>query len=257
VATETKIALKQFEGAYLVETSNGYLVDNRGLINEYKPKNNVKLQEATNHFNRVVKLIKQSRYAKGGTIEVGDSVHIPSFNKSGVVVKKNKHKPRFVYIVKFVDNSTAPYIREDLEKIEEFGNGGGLDGIANNNFENKLWDNLQTRSMGFEKGATIKGKKMARSVEIDKRYKAYKKGRHKSSTHSVIEMANGKKWYRKNANQYGDAYGGRTYTENRPNRTDRGGVERPKSQGGSINKKRKPIKDIPVKKAWEYTIGGL
>lgn len=166
MATETKIALKHFEGAYLVETTNGYLIDNRGLIDKYEPKNAKKLQEATNHFNRVVKLIKQSRYAKGGTIEIGDSVHIPSFNKSGVVVKKHKHKPRFVYIVKFVDNSTAPYIREDLEKIEEMGNGGGLDGIANNNFENKLWDNLQTRSMGFAKGKRIKGNEFGEILKV-------------------------------------------------------------------------------------------
>lgn len=95
--TSEKVALKHFEGLYLVETTNGYLVDNRGLVDKYEPKNKTKLQEATNHFNRVVKLIKQSRY----------------------------------------------------------GNGGGLDGVVNNNFENKLWDNLQTRSMGFEKGTTI------------------------------------------------------------------------------------------------------
>lgn len=95
--TSEKVALKHFEGLYLVETTNGYLVDNRGLVDKYEPKNKTKLQEATNHFNRVVKLIKQSRY----------------------------------------------------------GNGGGLDGVVNNNFENKLWDNLQTRSMGFAKGTTI------------------------------------------------------------------------------------------------------
>ena len=72
-STTEKNDVLHFEGLYLYETDNGYVIDNRGLVKEYKPKNKASLQEATKHFTRVKQLIMSSRYAKGSTLRASKS----------------------------------------------------------------------------------------------------------------------------------------------------------------------------------------
>ena len=55
--------------------------------------------------------------AKGGTIEMGDMVHISAINKSGVVtnvISQGKH-----YTVRFPDGSKMVYDKKELEKVNE------------------------------------------------------------------------------------------------------------------------------------------
>jgi len=69
----TQTDIMHFEGLHLYETENGYGIDNRGLVYEYKPKDKASLQEAKKHFERVKNLIMKSRYAKGSTIRASNS----------------------------------------------------------------------------------------------------------------------------------------------------------------------------------------
>jgi hypothetical protein len=71
--TTEQTDIMHFEGLHLYETENGYGIDNRGLVYEYKPKDKASLQEATKHFTRVKQLIMSSRYAKGSTIRASNS----------------------------------------------------------------------------------------------------------------------------------------------------------------------------------------
>jgi hypothetical protein len=56
---------------------------------------------------------------------------------------------------------------------------------------------------------------------FDSIYSASKPGKRKSSKFAKIVMRNGDVFRRRNANQYGNAVGNKTYTENRKNRTDK------------------------------------
>jgi len=71
--TTEQTDIMHFEGLHLYETENGYGIDNRGLVYEYKPKDKASLQQATKHFTRVKQLIMSSRYAKGSTLRASNS----------------------------------------------------------------------------------------------------------------------------------------------------------------------------------------
>lgn len=77
-----------------------------------------------------------------------------------------------------------------------------------------------------KRGTTIKNKQMAESTtkrRFDKMYKASKPGERKSKKFAKIERADGTTFRRRNANDsYPDGVpGGKTYSEKRPNRTDK------------------------------------
>lgn len=61
----------------------------------------------------------------------------------------------------------------------------------------------------------------AKAKQFDKLYLASKPGKRTSKKWSTILKVDGTKFKRRNANQEGDAEGGKTYTENRVNRTDK------------------------------------
>lgn len=67
---------------------------------------------------------------------------------------------------------------------------------------------------------------------FDSMYRATKPGMRKSKKFAKIEMKDGSSFRRRNANQYGDADGGKAYTENRRNRTDRNVFLQ---EGGSVS----------------------
>ncbi len=81
---------------------------------------------------------------------------------------------------------------------------------------------------GFEKGGKVK--RSSRELLADKTFKALASGSRKSKKYATIELANGTKFRRRNANQTGDVEGGIVYSEKRPNRTDRKGSSKPTTQ---------------------------
>ena len=70
-------------------------------------------------------------------------------------------------------------------------------------------------------------KRSSRELLADKTFKALASGSRKSKKYATIELANGTKFRRRNANQTGDVEGGIVYSEKRPNRTDRKGSSKP------------------------------
>jgi hypothetical protein len=105
---------------------------------------------------------------------------------------------------------------------------------------------LETISVGrrhFAKGGKVK----ERDTTIDREYRALKGGTRTSSKYASVEMRGGGVYHRRNANQYGKVKGGKTYTENRPNRTDnqpRKYLER----GGNIEEIAQSIFDLNQRK---------
>ena len=87
-------------------------------------------REKTYKFLRKYPTYDSSLAANGKIISVGDSVHVPVLNRSGVVVKKSNSRPK-VYTVKFVDDKTAPFVKDDLELVKEAANGSYIDYIDN------------------------------------------------------------------------------------------------------------------------------
>jgi hypothetical protein len=73
--------------------------------------------------------------------------------------------------------------------------------------------------------------KMAKGGGTDKLYEAKKAGKRTSHQNSLVDMKNGESYYRRNANQYGKADGGKTYFENRSNRSDKNKFM---AQGGKL-----------------------
>ena len=70
-------------------------------------------------------------------------------------------------------------------------------------------------------------KRSSRELLADKTFKALASGSRKSKKYATIELSNGTKFRRRNANQTGDVEGGIVYSEKRPNRTDRKGSSKP------------------------------
>jgi hypothetical protein len=97
-------------------------------------------------------------------------------------------------------------------------------------------------------------KRSALALERDKAYKAIGEGERTSHKVSFINKKDGTRFRRKNANQYGDAYGDNDYTESRANRSDKyckggstcgcSGCKHKMGKGGSTG-------------GYNYSIGGL
>ena len=118
-------------------------------------------------------------------------------------------------------------------------------------------------------------KRSSRELLADKTFKASPSGSRKSKKYATIELANGTKFRRRNANQTGDVEGGIVYSEKRPNRTDRKGSSKPtqstqrKSRSTRstlktrITRKKNNTNSNTLRflgvefKRYNYTIGGL
>ena len=118
----------------------------------------------------------------------------------------------------------------------------------------------------FKGGGKIKRSK--ESIIADSRYKALPEGSRKSKKYATIELADGTKIRRRNANQTGDVEGGRYYSEKRPNHTDKSGkvVVSVRTKGtkkvvktsASVLKPSDSIKFVGINfKKYNYTVGGL
>lgn len=73
---------------------------------------------------------EEFEYAKGGKIQLGDMVHIPVINRSGVVM--NVLENGKFYSVRFSDGSKMVYSKADVKKVssgDEYGEGGGMDSL--------------------------------------------------------------------------------------------------------------------------------
>lgn len=116
------------------------------------------------------------------------------------------------------------------------------------------------------KGGKIKRSK--ESIIADSRYKALPEGRRKSKKYATIELANGTKIRRRNANQTGDVEGGRYYSEKRPNHTDKSGkvvvsvrtkeTKKVVKTSASVLKPSDSINFVGINfKRYNYTVGGL
>lgn len=112
-----------------------------------------------------------------------------------------------------------------------------------------------------------KGGKIKRSNEsliADSRYNALPEGRRKSKKYAIIELADGTKIRRRNANQTGDVEGGRYYSEKRPSHTDKEGKavvsvrKKVIKKSVSVSKPSDSIKFVGINfKRYNYTVGGL
>lgn len=118
----------------------------------------------------------------------------------------------------------------------------------------------------FKGGGKIKRSK--ESIIADSRYNALPEGSRKSKKYATIELANGTKIRRRNANQTGDVEGGRYYSEKRPNHTDKSGkvvvsvrtkeTKKVVKTSVSVLKPSDSIKFVGINfKKYNYTVGGL
>lgn len=118
----------------------------------------------------------------------------------------------------------------------------------------------------YAKGGKIKRSK--ESIIADSRYKALPEGRRKSKKYAIIELADGTKIRRRNANQTGDVEGGRYYSEKRPSHTDKEGkaivsvrkkvTKKAIKKSISVSKPSDSIKFVGINfKRYDYTVGGL
>jgi hypothetical protein len=114
----------------------------------------------------------------------------------------------------------------------------------------------------FKKGGKIK--RSNESLIADSRYNALPEGRRKSKKYATIELTNGTKVRRRNANQTGDVEGGRYYSEKRPNHTDKSGKvvvsvrKKVIKKSVSVSKASDSINFVGINfKRYDYTIGGL
>lgn len=75
-------------------------------------------------FNEVLRLLRESepKLSKGGSIQKGDLVHVPSINKSGFVYNVDKKN----ITVKLSNGVLNVYDRNQLEKIKELAQGGTI-----------------------------------------------------------------------------------------------------------------------------------
>ena len=114
----------------------------------------------------------------------------------------------------------------------------------------------------YKQGGKLKRSK--ESIIADSRYNALPEGSRKSKKYATIELANGTKIRRRNANQTGDVEGGRYYSEKRPNHTDKSGKavvsvrKKVIKKSVSVSKPSDSINFVGLNfKKYNYTIGGL
>ena len=114
----------------------------------------------------------------------------------------------------------------------------------------------------YAKGGNTKRSK--ESIIADSRYNALPEGERKSKKWATIELANGKKIRRRNANQTGEVEGGRYYSEKRPSHTDKEAKtvvsvrKKAIKKSVSVSKPSDSIKFIGINfKRYNYTVGGL
>lgn len=134
------------------------------------------------------------------------------------------------------------------KKFARGGNMGIMDSESASAF-NKIKDhNCGCGDKKMAKGGKVK----ERDTTIDREYRALKGGKRTSSKYASVEMRGGGVYHRRNANQYGKVKGGKTYTENRPNRTD----AQPRkylAKGGNIGDfKLKDIKNYSVAELYNF-----
>jgi hypothetical protein len=148
---------------------------------------------------------KYQKYEKGGTtdssdkdimtndevskFEKGNYIHYNIMNGSWQVFNGNKAK--------------SFWSQEQAEKFAGF----EYDSDQDVRYSRKKYEGL------YAKGGT--------TDSSDKKYSALKSGTRKSSKYAHVEMRGGRVYHRRNANQYGKAKGGKTYVENRENRSDK------------------------------------
>jgi len=77
------------------------------------------------------------------------------------------------------------------------------------------------------------GVKARKSVEIDNKYSALKRGKRVSERYAYVDIKGGGTYRRRNANQYGKTKGGGVYYEHHENRVDNG---RFLAYGGYVSK---------------------
>lgn len=165
--------------------------------------------------------------AKGGNI---DSEIDALYQKSGFINDDFNWQLKLIEMLE--DNSIEAYqiyqkLNSDqkeavLQELFSMNNDMGADGdgeieTSKENLEIILEDAKNGKKYG--RGGKVVVRES--NIDSDKKYKALKSGQRKSHKFADVEMRGGGVYHRRNANQYGKAKGGKTYTENRPNRTDK------------------------------------
>ncbi len=115
-------------------------------------------------------------------------------------------------------------------------------------------DNAKFNKKGKYVGRTTTG------LVADKNFKAMGIGERTSRTSSLITKADGTRFRRKNANQYGDAEGGNDYTETRPDRSDKfkkgSTIKSGKKKAVKKVKEPKIVRSYFEEESYEYGKGG-
>jgi len=170
----------------------------------------------------------------------------------------------------------AEYVVYDWDTYEKLSTHKTIESAKRNMYElykNKRNLHLAVKNRAeFEKTKQMletykQGGKLKRSKEsiiADSRYNALPEGSRKSKKYATIELANGTKIRRRNANQTGDVEGGRYYSEKRPNHTDKSGKvvasvrKKVIKKSVSVSKPSDSINFVGLNfKKYNYTIGGL
>jgi hypothetical protein len=166
------------------------IIDNLGESNDYNPGTKADLKKALTKY-----LAKKSK-------DIGDE------DFQDILLNSS-------YIYGFdMDGEDGEKVSDDL-----------FDMIENEESVTAIMKYLENVNKA-KRGTTIKNKQMAESTtkrRFDKMYKASKPGERKSKKFAKIERADGTTFRRRNANDsYPDGVpGGKTYSEKRPNRTDK------------------------------------
>lgn len=118
---------------------------------------------------------------------------------------------------KFATISMSDGTKFKRRNANQFGDADG-NNVYTENRVNRTDKYTHSGKVIAKRGTTIRSKN---ALTSDKRYKATRSGERKSKKFATINMADGSKFKRRNANQFGSADGNNVYTENRKNRTDK------------------------------------
>jgi hypothetical protein len=151
--------------------------------------------------------------AKGGNINNFDKI----FEEYEENEDNNYHSENVVLLAKHFGSAEDLKLAKSILKKHE-SEGSISEELYKQRYEldKKLYPKLIASKNKMAKGGKVK----ERDTTIDREYRALKGGTRKSSKYASVEMRGGGVYHRRNANQYGKVKGGKTYTENRDNRTD-------------------------------------
>ena len=156
-----------------------------------------------------LRMIRENKMANGGFI--GQEL------MGGQPNQKSPSGAILLYVLK--NGKEIVVTEDDGETKELYVKSNGFSGYTLH-YNNNQYEFAYTLDEDEESMARGGGVKARKSVAIDKKYSALKRGRRVSERYAYVDMKNGETYRRRNANQHGKTKGGGVYYEHHENRVD-------------------------------------